>query len=477
MFFLLWAVFFALSFLVIIIYGVAQRYSVERVYKLQTVEELHEEGGEIKEAISNGMPEAFNGSWSAYINYLSAHYSVEVYLLDDEGTIVFPRNPSINGAEHGNGRDFTEEIDTVKEELDGLLITDFAIYEGSGEYVYCTCVYLYGDAPLYLYVAEPLDFLQSSLQEITARSVILSVVMFVISLALSSTVSGMLTTPIAEMTKKAHQLADGDFNVDFNGNIYGAELVELAESLNSARDELSKTDRMQKELIANVSHDFKTPLTMIKGYASMIKEISGENKEKREKHAQIIVDEADRLALLVNDLLDLSKIRSGITELNLEEIDTSRFVQEILERFDYVKDTQGYVFETEIENGLYTRADRVKIGQALYNLIGNAVNYTGADKRVLISLKRTGENVFRFCVQDTGEGIKPEELSVIWDRYYRASETHKRPVSGTGLGLSIVKVVLQRHGFFYGVESELGKGSSFYVDFPLLADGQPQEKE
>lgn len=474
MFFLLWAVFFALSFVVIIIYGVAQRVAVERAYKMQTVEALHEEGGEIKAAVENGLPEAFGGSWSAYINYLSARYSVEVYLLDGEGVIVFPRNPHQSG-EDGKEQAFQEEIGTVLEKLDGLLVTDYAIYEGSGEYVYCTRVYLYGDNPLYLYVAEPLDFLQSSMQEMTARSIILAVIMFVISLALSSTVSGMLTTPIAEMTKKARELANGDFDVDFHGKMYGAELVELAESLNFARDELSKTDKMQKELIANVSHDFKTPLTMIKGYASMIKEISGENKEKREKHAQIIVDEADRLASLVNDLLDLSKIRSGIAELNLEEIDTSLFVREILERFDYVKDTQGYAFEVEIESGLYTRADRVKIGQALYNLIGNAVNYTGEDKRVRVSLKRTGENVFRFSVQDTGEGIKAEELSVIWDRYYRVSETHKRPVSGTGLGLSIVKVVLERHGFFYGVESEIGKGSTFYVDFPIVTDFNTQE--
>ncbi len=474
MFFLLWAVFFALSFLVIIIFGIAQRVSVERTYKLQTVQELHEEGREIKQAVSNGLPEAFNGSWSAYINYLSAYYGAEVYLLDEEGTIVFPRNPGVHGGADEKEQIFKEEIDTILDALDGLLITDFAIYEGSEEYVYCTRVYLYSDTPLYLYVAESLDFLQSSLQEMTARSIILAVIMFVLSFALSSAVSGLLTTPIAEMTKKAHQLADGDFNVDFHGKMYGAELIELAESLNFARDELSKTDKMQKELIANVSHDFKTPLTMIKGYASMIKEISGENKQKREKHAQIIVDEADRLASLVNDLLDLSKIRSGIAELNLEEIDVSLFVREILERFDYVKDVQGYTFEIEIENGLYTRADRVKIGQALYNLIGNAVNYTGEDKRVRVSLKRTGENVVRFCVQDTGEGIKPEELAVIWDRYYRASETHKRPVSGTGLGLSIVKVVFERHGFFYGVESELYKGSTFYVDFPIVADEQAQ---
>ena len=109
----------------------------------------------------------------------------------------------------------------------------------------------------------------------------------------------------------------------------------------------------------------------------------------------------------------------------------------------------------------------MKIGQVLYNLIGNAVNYTGEDKRVLVSLKGEGE-VFRFAVTDTGAGIKQEELADIWDRYYRSSEAHKRPVQGTGLGLSIVKTILERHGFRFGVESEPEKGSTFFVFFSLV---------
>ena len=116
---------------------------------------------------------------------------------------------------------------------------------------------------------------------------------------------------------------------------------------------------------------------------------------------------------------------------------------------------------------MYTVADKVKIGQALYNLIGNAVNYTGEDKQVFVSLKRDGE-FFRFAVTDTGKGIKPEELDDIWDRYYRSSESHKRPVQGTGLGLSIVKTVLEKHAFRFGVDSEVGKGSTFFVLFPLV---------
>jgi len=288
-----------------------------------------------------------------------------------------------------------------------------------------------------------------------------------LTFAVSSGISGWLTKPITEMTEKAKLFAEGNFGVDFRGGDYGSEMVELANTLNFARDEIFKADRMQKELIANVSHDFKTPLTMIKAYSSMIKEISGENPEKRNKHAQVIIDEADRLTSLVEDLLDLSKLRAGINEIKPTQFDLSAYTYEVLERFAYLQETQGFDLRAEIEDGVWTFADEKKIGQVLYNLIGNAVNYTGEDKKVVVRVEKRSETTAYFAVSDTGAGIPEEELPTIWERYYRSSEMHKRPVKGTGLGLSIVKVILEMHGFEFGVKSEVGKGSTFYVLFPL----------
>ena len=200
----------------------------------------------------------------------------------------------------------------------------------------------------------------------------------------------------------------------------------------------------------------------------MIMEISGNIPEKRNKHAQVIVDEADRLTSLVVDVLDLSKIRSGLSDFKPQLVDMSEKIAEIMDKLAYLKETQGYQFCLDVEKGLTARVDEVKMGQALYNLIGNAVNYTGEDKKVFVRLKQTGAESFRLEVQDTGKGIKPEEIAEIWDRYYRSREAHKRPVQGTGLGLSIVKTVLQMHGFVFGVQSEVGEGSTFYVEFPLV---------
>ena len=135
-----------------------------------------------------------------------------------------------------------------------------------------------------------------------------------------------------------------------------------------------------------------------------------------------------------------------------------------------MKETQGYVFHVDVEEGLYTLADERRIGQVLYNLISNAINYTGEDKNVYIRMRKEGEDCFRFEVRDTGAGIPADEINGIWDRYYRSKEMHKRPVQGTGLGLSIVKSILEQHKFLFGVESEEGKGCVFYVLFPLVRE-------
>lgn len=468
MYFLLWAIFSALSLLIVLFSALMQRYVFVQSYKEQAARDLLEKAQKIESTVHSAAPEWTGDNLSGYLRFLSREYDLRIYVLNEDGVILLPQEPNFNpeAPEVEEMLDFSAYMEELLHNLSESGGT-YALYESSGEYIYASALPLFQNVKTYLFIGQSLDLLHTTLAQMNVRVVLISVFVFVLSFAVTSALSGWLTTPISEMTKKTHRLAQGDFDVDFHGSNYSKEMVELAEALNYARDELSKTDHMQKELIANISHDFKTPLTMIKAYASMIMEISGDVPEKRNKHAQVIVDEADRLASLVNDVLDLSKISSGIEVLQRSSVDMSAYVYEILDRFAYLREQGGYTFEVDVDGGLVTIADELKIGQALYNLIGNAVNYTGEDKKVFVSLKNEGE-YFRFAVTDTGKGIKAEELSNIWERYYRSSEIHKRPVQGTGLGLSIVKTILERHGFAFGVDSNVGAGSTFYVLFPLI---------
>jgi signal transduction histidine kinase len=402
--------------------------------------------------------------YDALIRQLSMANNMEVYVLYENGEVLFPYTEI--SEEFPLRTDFSNEIAQLTE----LLVKNdktSVVYSTDTECVYGATLNYYHGEMTYLYVAQSTEFLSTIMRETQVRIWFTAAFVFLVSFAISSALAGFLVEPLTRMREKASHFARGDFGVDFLDGAYGGEIVELAQALNFARDEISKADTMQKELIANVSHDFKTPLTMIKSYASMIREISGDIPEKRNKHALVIEEEADRLTALVNDVLELSKLASGIGELKLVEFNLSNYVYEVLNRFEYLAETQGYQFIVDIDEEIYTRADELKIGQVLYNLIGNAVNYTGEDKKVFVRLKRD-ENGAKFSVCDTGKGIKDEELSTIWERYYRSSEMHKRPVKGTGLGLSIVKSVLERHGFVYGARSRVGAGSEFYVVFPSV---------
>jgi signal transduction histidine kinase len=293
-------------------------------------------------------------------------------------------------------------------------------------------------------------------------------VMFVVAFALSAFVVLSISAPIVKISGSAKKLTTGEFAMQTRKSDY-AEIKTLAESLNVASREIAKTENLRKDLLANVSHDLKTPLTMIKAYAEMIRDLSGDNPEKRTKHVRVIIDEADRLNGLVADMLDLSKIQSGVATKKLSLFNFSLHLSEVINRFGYLIEEQSITIEPEIEENIFIKADVTKIEQVVYNLINNAVNYTGDDGSVTVRLFRKKEGVGRFEVRDTGSGIARDELPYIWERYYKAakSQFHKRTTVGTGLGLSIVKGVMEIHGYGYGVDSTLDKGSTFWFEFPV----------
>ena len=301
-------------------------------------------------------------------------------------------------------------------------------------------------------VGATVDIIKRQLMIIT---VILIIIAFVISLYLAKRISA----PIDRITKSAENLAKGDFNTKFDGRGY-REAKKLADTLTYAEKELSMVDTMQRDLIANVSHDLRTPLTMLKAYAEMIRDLSGDNPVKRNEHLEIIISETDRLALLVNDMLDLSKLESGKQKLTPSEFRISEKLGEIIGRFKGLSEKNGYNIHFAPDEERLVYCDVVKIEQVIYNLINNAINYTGKDKQIFVRQINKEDGVL-IEVEDTGDGIEEDKIKLIFDKYYR-SENHKREVVGTGLGLSIVKAVLKMHNYDYGVRSTIGKGSTFW---------------
>lgn len=449
---ILWLSFFFFALITVVIFGSVEMAIFQQVYRERTVQNLDTAAQTITKELDGMAVDEMR--LSGYLLSVSEQYDVNARIVSADGVLLFPRMSDSETADYAD-------------EVPQMLANDGHIYPVNSTVYAYACSFTVNGKEAFLYITDTYSIGKAVFGVMIFQTVYMAFIVLILASVLSGAISMYVSRPIADLTEKARRMSSGNLSVDFTqerGASY-REIVELSDSLNYAESELSKADQMQKELIANVSHDFKTPLTMIKAYASMIQEISGNNPEKREKHAQVIIDEADRLAALVNDMLDLSKIRSGLESLKPTLFNLSDYLRTVVSRFDYLTETSGYRFILDIADDLYVEADKDKIGQVLYNLIGNAVNYTGEDKTVTVRLY--GENgVQHFSVTDTGKGIPPEEISDIWERYYRSKETHKRPVKGTGLGLSIVKTVLTKHEFKFGVRSEVGKGSTFYVDFP-----------
>lgn len=320
----------------------------------------------------------------------------------------------------------------------------------------------------YVYLSSELPSFSPARSTLAGQLVVITVACLIISAVVAFFGSGVAARPMRLLADKvtAPVKNKNGKRKPLSTDTKFAEINELSAAFNYAFEEADKNNKFRRDLLANVSHDMKTPLTMIRAYSEMIRDISGGNKEKCAKQAQVIMDETDRLTALINEVVELSKLEAGVLELNPSVFDISAQLGEAVKRFGIMEETKGYVFRTEITPDLLVRGDREKIDRVIYNLMGNAMNYTGADKTVIVRCFADG-NAARVEIEDTGKGMTEEELHTVWDKYYRLAQD-KRRVVGSGLGLSIVKSILELHKTTFGVDSEKGKGSVFWFTLPLL---------
>ena len=399
-------------------------------------EEAYQNNACIVVADANGNVESYEnmlGSSSVYANDITKNFGTYLYSLKSD-------------FEDSDHEILTRTLKNDDYETDVLLVvTAFRGREGIK----------------YIFLESTLEMMNSTADIIKQQLLYITIILFELAFIITLFISSRLSNPISRITKTAKRFAEGDYNTKFEGSGY-VEALELAEVLDKARRETLKVTDLRKDLIANVSHDLRTPLTIIKSYAEMIKDLSGDNPEKRNEHIQVIIDESDRLSALVSSMLTISKFESGNLDLDIREFSINKKLDEVLKRYRLLVENEGYDITLEKDEDRVCSADISKIDQVLYNLINNAVNYCGEGKKIIIRQKNKESSV-RIEIIDDGAGIPKEDLPLIFDRYYR-NERHKRDKVGTGLGLSIVKGILKKHEFPFGVISEEGKGSTFWFE-------------
>ncbi len=316
-------------------------------------------------------------------------------------------------------------------------------------------------ANYYLILNTPLEPAESYIDFILNQYLYIAAIVIIIALIVALFLAKRISSPIVKMKNEANKLAQGDYDVRFETNSF-SEINDLASTLDDATEKLSKVNELRKDLVANVSHDIKTPLTMIQAYAEMIKDISGDDPKKRNEHLDVILQETEYLNKLVTDMSELSKLQSGVIEIRRDNFDLKECADNVVLLLSKIITEKNINLVLDFDDCV-VYADEIKISQVIYNFLSNALKYSDADSKITMRI-RNYEDKVRVEVSDNGNGIAPEVLPYIWDRYYKVDKNFNRSVNSTGLGLAIAKAILEAHKSRYGVTSKPGEGSTFWFE-------------
>lgn len=320
------------------------------------------------------------------------------------------------------------------------------------------------DNPVIIMVNAQISPVNSTVDTLRSQFVFIALIGIIIAIVLAVALSRRFIRPLELINTEVENLPSGSYDGTRVKASY-EEAVSLNNTLVESSLMIQAADKAKSNLIGNVSHDLRTPLTMIAGYSEMMRDLPGENNKE---NAQIIIDESKRLSSLVSDLLDLSKLQDNNIKLYKSKIS----IKDLLTRI--YKQYRGYCSGKDIElklivtKDIFVEIDSKRINQVLYNFINNAINY-GNKENLKITIKQTmidGNCLIE--VIDNGEGIEENKLKLIWDRYYKISEEHKRVSAGSGIGLAISKEILELHKFEYGAKSKVELGSNFYFKIPKM---------
>lgn len=447
----IWATFLAFNVIIIGTVLIFQVVLLDKFYKSSTKNDLAETAATIANVYTTNQQ---NREYIPYLDalHLSDDLACEVYI----STIEYEKKYDNLTATNTNPYIFNAPtyFDSLGNQNSMVYYEDNYIIFVSKEFS--------NNLSCYIIITTPIENVGYTVNILKRQIIWIAIASILLSFILARFLSLRISEPIKNLSNSVIDLSKGKFNIEFpKSNYY--ETNQLSESLTYASHELGKAEQLQRDVLANVTHDFKTPLTLIKSYAEMIRDISGDDKEKRDAHLQTIIEETDRMNKLINDVLALSKAQADVESKNIE-FSLSGLCNDSVVRFDELASTKKIHFTYSIQDHVHIIGNKEQIAEVLYNYISNAFNYTRTSIHVTLEVL---DKVAIFKVTDDGMGISQEEIPNIFKRYYRSSDSHIRSVNGTGLGLSIVKAILDRHSFTYDVSSEVGVGSTFMFTAPI----------
>jgi signal transduction histidine kinase len=326
-------------------------------------------------------------------------------------------------------------------------------------------------------LSQPYTRRASTVGAMTGLLMVIAIIAFGIAVIVAAILSRRFTSPLRRLTDASRRIAEGDLASRVSPEAVGAgtlELSELAAQFNTMADRLEESvaiirrDRdRSRDFLADVSHELRTPIAALRTFTELLQGGAGAKPETRAEFLEASAVQLERLDWLAQNLLELSKLDSGLVLLDLRPDDVRATVESAVEQAEPTASKRGVRLELQLPDApLRIRHDPPRVGQIVTNLVGNALKFTERGGRVRVVVRPEADGAARLEVSDTGVGIDAAELPRIFERFYRGSRMHEARSTGSGLGLAIVKSIVDMHGGTIAVESQVGKGSTFVVTLP-----------
>lgn len=456
----LWAGMMVLVFVVIILLWLFQIVFLENFYTGMRVSAIKGAAYELLENYEENNMD-INVDIKEKLAAFSYNNNLSIELLDTEGNTIFAGSEDVGGhmmmLNHIRAEAFYEVLENKEVEVDLLHPRFGNRFKFIGLPV-TNC----GQVERVFFINLPMVPVEETAAILKKQLLFITAMLFAAALLLSYVIARTFTRPVLQIKQAAEKMAAGDYSYKIQTKSKD-EIGQLAQTINYMGQELSRIEQLRKDFIANVSHELRTPLSLIRGYAETIRDVSGNNPQKRVEHADIISEEAERLGMIVDDMLDLSQLQAGYGRLFVRTFSVNQLIERVMKKYDVLSRQTGIQINSQLLGDYLVNADEAKIEQVLYNLVNNAFNYTGFGGEICIQAIDSG-NLVRVAIKDNGSGIPDEDLKHIWDRYYKSSDVGVGQKVGTGLGLAIVKNILEAHDARYGVASKINEGTTFWFE-------------
>lgn len=415
----------------------------------------------VSNLLTNRLAFAIAADWDPTIQLFFKEaelLDVQVAILDSEGELVFLSN----GYHADEIPPVSEPADVMERSLDRVL--SFRDNQETGWFYKISAI----NDEYYLLVAtkRPNVAIGTLFQDELVKPMLQTGLFALIgAFVLSWFMAEWITRPLKRLSQSAHNIAVGKYEiVPLEGP---REVQQLAQSMNDMSQKVENSLKSQRDFVANVSHEFKTPLTSIQGFSQAIFDETVHKSADVKHAAEVILNETNRLNILVNDLLTLAKLDAGTMAMARERIEINQLIKDLIENFHFELEKSGVKIKGVYTKPVYLIADGARLAQVFLNLIDNAIKFTKPDSKVIITVRREDEQVC-VSVADQGTGISEDESNRIFERFYQVDKSrNKGAASGVGLGLAIARQIVLAHGGEISVTSRLGVGSTFMVKLPI----------